>query len=36
MTVLAEESYINIRTVKAFANEEDESKKFKVGNDAVY
>lgn len=33
MTVVAEESYQNIRTVKAFANEDEESRKFKKGNE---
>jgi ABC-type multidrug transport system fused ATPase/permease subunit len=36
MTVIAEESYQNIRTVKAFANEEEESRKFLVGNQKVF
>lgn len=36
MTVVAEESYGNIRTVKAFANEEEECRKFVVGNESVY
>ena len=36
MTVTAEESYQNVRTVKAFANEEEESKKFRVSNLKVY
>lgn len=36
MTVTAEESYQNVRTVKAFANEEEESKKFRVSSSKVY
>jgi ATP-binding cassette subfamily B (MDR/TAP) protein 9 len=36
MTVVAEESYQNIRTVKAFANEDEESRKFKKGNENLY
>jgi ATP-binding cassette subfamily B protein len=36
MTVVAEESYQNIRTVKAFANEDEESRKFKKGNENLF
>jgi len=36
MTVVAEESYQNVRTVKAFSNEDEESKKFALGNKKVY
>ena len=36
ISTLAEESFSNIRTVKAFANEEEEARKFKKENDAVY
>jgi ATP-binding cassette subfamily B (MDR/TAP) protein 9 len=36
ISTLAEESFANIRTVKAFANEEEEARKFKIENDAVY
>jgi len=33
---MAEESFANIRTVKAFANEAEEARKFKIENDIVY
>ena len=36
MNTTAEESFANIRTVKAFSNEEDEAKKFEAGNSFVY
>lgn len=36
MNSVAEESFSNIRTVKAFNNEEDEMKKFEKGNQVVY
>ena len=36
ISTLAEESFSNIRTVKAFSNEEEEIRKFKRENDAVY
>ena len=36
MNNVAEESFANIRTVKAFCNEEDEVAKFRKGVDAVY
>ena len=36
MNNVAEESFSNIRTVKAFSSEEDEIKKFKEGNFIVY
>ena len=36
ISTIAEESFANIRTVKAFANEIDESKRFLKGNLGVY
>jgi len=36
MNTTAEESFSNIRTVKAFSNEEDEALKFEAGNSHVY
>ena len=36
MITIADESFGNIRTVKAFSNEEEEIKKFKVGSSLVY
>jgi ABC-type multidrug transport system fused ATPase/permease subunit len=36
MSTIADESLGNIRTVKAFANEEEELRKFSVGSDEVY
>jgi len=36
MNNVAEESFANIRTVRAFCNEPDEVKKFKKGVDAVF
>lgn len=36
MTTIADESFGNIRTVKAFSNEEEEIRKFMVGNKLVY
>jgi len=36
MNAVAEESFSNIRTVKAFCNEEAEMKKFEAGNRVVY
>ena len=36
MTTIADESFGNIRTVKAFSNEDEEIRKFKVGNALVY
>lgn len=36
MTVIAEESCQNIRTVKAFSNEDSESMKFKEKNEDLY
>ena len=36
LTVVAEESYQNIRTVKAFANEDEESKKFAAKNLSLF
>jgi ABC-type multidrug transport system fused ATPase/permease subunit len=32
MTVVAEEAFSNVRTVKAFANEDEEISKFLAGN----
>lgn len=36
MATVADESFGNIRTVKAFSNEDEEIKKFRDGSDAVY
>ena len=36
MTTVAEESFQNVRTVKAFANEDDEARKFREGNIKVF
>lgn len=36
MNTVAEESFANIRTVKAFSNEEEELKKFEKGSNGVY
>ena len=36
MTTIADESFGNIRTVKAFSNEDEEIRKFALGNAAVY
>ena len=36
MTTVAEESWSNVRTVKAFSNEGDEEQKFCSDNEAVY
>lgn len=36
MSTIADESLGNIRTVKAFANEEEELRKFSLGSDEVY
>jgi ABC-type multidrug transport system fused ATPase/permease subunit len=36
MTNSAEEAFSNVRTVKAFSNEEEEVKKFMSGNQSVY
>jgi len=36
MANIADESFGNIRTVKAFSNEEEEIRKFKIGNTEVY
>ena len=36
ISTLAEESFSNIRTVKAFANEQEEAAKFKRENQVVY
>ena len=36
MTTVAEETWANIRTVKAFSNETNEIEKFDKDNDAVY
>jgi len=36
MNNVAEESFSNVRTVKAFSSEEDEILKFKKGNLEVY
>ena len=36
MNTTAEESFSNIRTVKAFSNEKDEAKKFGRGNEFVF
>jgi ABC-type multidrug transport system fused ATPase/permease subunit len=36
MTTIADESFGNIRTVKAFSNEEDEIRKFNVSSREVY
>ncbi len=36
MSNIAEESFGNIRTVKAFSNEEEEIRKFNIGNATVY
>ena len=36
MTTVADESFGNIRTVKAFSNEDEEIKKFKAGSTLVY
>lgn len=36
MNTSAEESFSNVRTVKAFSNEVDESEKFGKGNVATY
>lgn len=36
MTTVAEESFSNIRTVKAFSNEDEETRKFSEGTDAVF
>jgi len=36
MTTIADESLGNIRTVKAFANEEEECEKFDILSDNVY
>jgi len=36
MNTVAEESFSNIRTVKAFANEDAEFRKFNTGNMVVY
>lgn len=36
MTTVAEESFSNVCTVKAFSNEDEELTKFMKGNDAVF
>lgn len=36
MTTIADESFGNIRTVKAFSNEDEEIRKFKMGSSLVY
>lgn len=36
MNTAAEESFSNVRTVKAFSNELDEAQKFGKGNSATY
>ena len=36
MNTVAEESFSNVRTVKAFSSEESEIKKFMEGNKIVY
>jgi ABC-type multidrug transport system fused ATPase/permease subunit len=36
ISTIAEETFSNIRTVKAFATELDETRRFSVGNDTVY
>jgi ABC-type multidrug transport system fused ATPase/permease subunit len=36
VSTMAEESFSNVRTVKAFANEREEIRKFKVENDEMY
>ena len=36
MTTVAEESFSNVRTVKAFSNEVEETAKFDKGNDSVF
>jgi len=36
MSEVAAEAFRNVRTVKAFANEDDEARKFKNGNMQVY
>jgi len=36
MNTTAEESFANIRTVKAFSNEANETGKFGSGNEIVY
>lgn len=36
MNTIAEESFSNVRTVKAFQNEDAEIKRFKDGNEQVY
>jgi ABC-type multidrug transport system fused ATPase/permease subunit len=36
MSTIAEESFGNVRTVKAFSNEEEEIRKFNLGNQEVY
>ena len=36
MNIIAEESFSNIRTVKAFSNEDEEISKFAIGNKKTY
>jgi len=36
MATIADESFGNIRTVKAFSNEDEEIRKFKAGSTIVY
>jgi len=36
MSIIAEESFSNIRTVKAFSNEDAEMARFRKGNNMVY
>lgn len=36
MTTIADESFGNIRTVKAFSNEDEEIRKFNMGSSLVY
>lgn len=36
MSTIAEESFGNVRTVKAFSNEDEEIRKFNLGNEEVY
>ena len=36
MNTIAEESFSNIRTVKAFSNEMNETSKFGEGNEVVF